>query len=116
MPRAMPAAKQDAVVLPIEDNRPVQTVRHRNIKAAIWRNETQNGPMYSITPSRSYRDGEAWKDSHSFSYDEIMNLTKVLLDAHTCITALRDKERTTSPTAGPKAASGGSASPAKPAS
>jgi hypothetical protein len=115
MPRATPAGKRDAVLLPADDNRPVHTVRHRNIKAAIWRNRSDKGLMYSVTVSRSYRDGDAWKDSHSFSYDEIMNLTKVLLDAHTFITALRDKERTKPPTAAPKAASGGSASAANPA-
>jgi hypothetical protein len=116
MPRTTPAGKRDAVLLPADDNRPVQTVRHRNIKAAIWRNRSDKGPMFSVTVSRSYRDGDAWKDSHSFSYDEIMNLTKVLLDAHTCITTLRDKERAKQQTVTPKAASGGSASAAKPAS
>jgi hypothetical protein len=116
MPRSSPAGKREAALLPANDNRPVQTVRHRNIKAAIWRNRSDKGPTYSVTVSRSYRDGDAWKDSHSFSYDEIMNLTKVLLDAHTCITGLREKDPKKPKTPAPKAASGGSASAANPAS
>lgn len=72
-------------------NKPVHTVRHRNIKAAIWKNETGKGPMYNITVSRSYREGEQWHDSHSFGYDDLMNLAKVLYDAHSYITALRSK-------------------------
>src|SRR6478609_5489105 len=36
-------------------NKPVHTVRHRSIKATIWKNETSNGPMYNVTVVRSYR-------------------------------------------------------------
>lgn len=73
-------------------NRPIHTVRHRSIKATIWRNPTEKGPMYNVTVARSYRNGEEWRDSHSFGYDDLMNLAKVLSDAHTFITAYRDKE------------------------
>jgi hypothetical protein len=69
-----------------QGNLPVHTLRHRNIKAAIWRNDTDKGPMYNVTIVRSFRDqsGE-WKDSHSISYDDIMNV----YEAHAYISSLR---------------------------
>jgi hypothetical protein len=39
-----------------------------------------------------YRDGEKWKDSQSFGFDELMNLAKLLADAHTYISVLRDRD------------------------
>lgn len=77
---------------PGNHNLPVHTVRHRNIKATIWRNQTENGPMYNVTVARSYKDGEEWHDSHSFGYDDLMNLAKVLYDAHSYISNLRAQE------------------------
>jgi hypothetical protein len=74
-------------------NRPFQEVRHRNIRATIWRNESAKGPMYNVTCSRSYRDGEEWKDSHSFGFDDLMNLAKALYDAHSVISAQHSKDR-----------------------
>ena len=73
-------------------NQPVHTVRHRSIKATIWRNETEKGYMYNVTVVRSFRDGEGWRDSHSFSYDDLMNVAKLMYDAHSVISALRAKD------------------------
>jgi hypothetical protein len=79
-----------------DDNRPFHEIRHRNIRATVWRNDTVKGPMYNVTVSRSYRDGEQWKDSHSFAFDDLMNLAKALYDAHSFISAqqARDHDRT----------------------
>ena len=76
-------------------NRPVHTVRHRRLRATIWKNQTEKGPIYNVTLSRSYRNGDEWRDSQSFSYDDLMNLAKVLFDAHSFISTLRAKERKT---------------------
>ena len=50
--------------------------------------------MYKVMVVRSYREGEAWHDTHSFSFDELMNVAKLFSDAHTWITAERAKENT----------------------
>ena len=74
-------------------NKPVHTVRHRSIKATIWKNETSNGPMYNVTVVRSYRDdNDAWKDSHSIGYDDLMNVAALMYEAHAYISGLRAKE------------------------
>ena len=74
-------------------NKPVHTVRHRSIKAAIWKNETSNGPMYNVTIVRSYRDDNGdWKDSQSIGYDDLMNVAALMYEAHAYISSLRAKE------------------------
>jgi hypothetical protein len=91
----MPSSVQhpDQALLPgVTSNVPVHTLRHRTLKVAIWRNRSEKGPMHSVTLSRSYRDGNVWKESRSFSDNEIMNLAKLLFDAHTFIMGLRAKE------------------------
>ena len=77
------------------DNRPVHEIRHRNIRATIWRNTTGDGrSMHNVTVSRSYRDDKGeWHDSTSFGFGELMNLAKALYDAHSFIAALIAKER-----------------------
>lgn len=89
MPKTAPATS--------ESNRPVQEIRHRNIRAAIWRNPTEKGAMYTVTVSRSYRDDAGqWHDSNSFSFDDLMNLAKCLYDAHSAIAGLVAKDRSAS--------------------
>jgi hypothetical protein len=67
-----------------QGNQPVHTVRHRGLKATVWRNQTEKGPMYNVTLVRSYRDrasGE-WHDTASFGYDDLMNLSALMYEAH----------------------------------
>lgn len=64
------------------NNRPVQEIRMGRVKAAIWENETQNGPRFSVTVQRIYKDGEEWKTSDSFGRDDLPLLAKVLDRAH----------------------------------
>ena len=79
-------------------NRPVHTIRYGTIQAAIWRNIVDNGnasrPMYSVTFSRSYRDGDAWKDSSSFGSDDLLVVAKAANDAHTFIHQHRSRDAT----------------------
>jgi hypothetical protein len=67
-------------------NKPVHSVRYRNLKAAIWRNEGQTGPFYSVSFSRSYRDGQdAWHDVNSFNANDLPMLAKLANDCHSWI-------------------------------
>lgn len=89
------------------DNRPVHEIRHRNIRATIWKNDTAKGPMYNVTVSRSYRDdaGE-WHDTASFGFSDLMNLAKALYDAHSAIASAIARERLGKPVAGGNEKSG----------
>lgn len=71
--------------------RPVHTVRFGALKAAVWLNETSVGPIHNVTVSRSYKDGETWKDSGSFGYDDLLPLAKALNAAHSWINEQRQK-------------------------
>ncbi len=75
------------------DNRPIHTVRHRSLKATIWRNETDKGFLYSVVVTRSYRDKESntWHDTHSLGYDDLMNVAALMYEAHAFISSLNAK-------------------------
>ena len=66
-------------------NRPVHEVRFGRIRAAIWQNETENGPRHNVTITRLYKDGNEWKDSTSFGRDDLPLVAKVCDQAHTWI-------------------------------
>ena len=44
--------------------KPAHEIRHRSIKATIWKNETPNGAWHNVTVTRLYKDGE---ESPAFS-------------------------------------------------
>jgi hypothetical protein len=65
---------------------PVHVVRLRNIRAAIWQNDTEFGTRHNATVSRLYKDDEGqWRTSDSFGRDDLLLLAKVLDLAHTWI-------------------------------
>jgi hypothetical protein len=57
--------------------KPVHQVRFGRIRAAIWQNNTDNGPRHNVTVSRLYRDGDRWRDSTSFGRDDLPLVAKV---------------------------------------
>ena len=60
---------------PIDDrnfmpkDKPVHEVRLGAIKAAIWKNDTDNGVRFNTTFSRLYKDGDEWKNTFSLAKD-----------------------------------------------
>ncbi len=58
--------------------KPVYEVRLGRIRAAIWLNETENGPRYNVQISRLYKDkNDKWKDSSSFGREDLPLVGKV---------------------------------------
>lgn len=68
-------------------NRPVRVIRLGRIRAAIWVNQTESGPVYNTTFERLYKpEGEEqWKSSESFGTNDLLMLAKVADLAHTWI-------------------------------
>lgn len=60
--------------------KPEHSIRLRNIRAAIWKNETDQGARFNVTVSRFYKDGDNWKNSDSFGRDDLLVVAKVLED------------------------------------
>jgi len=58
--------------------RPVETLRDGAIKAAIWKNESENGPFFNVTFSRTYRNGDGeLHDTDSFSGTQLLQLARL---------------------------------------
>lgn len=65
--------------------KPAHKLRAGGIEVAIWRNEGEKGPWYSVTMSRSYKKGEEWRQADSFAADDLLLLAKLLDQAHSWI-------------------------------
>lgn len=74
-------------------DQPVHEVRLGAIKAAIWKNNTENGVRYNTTFSRLYKDGKDWKHTDSFGRDDLLVLAKVSDTAHSWIHEQEQKDR-----------------------
>ena len=75
------------------NTKPVHEVRFGAVKAAIWRNETDNGPRYNVTFKRIYKDDEGnWKSTSSFGVGDLLVVAKVADNAHTFICGFRTEQ------------------------
>ena len=73
---------------------PVEEVRIGSIKAAIWRNEGDNGPRFNVTFQRLYRTEEGnWQSTNSFGRDDLLVLMKVADATHTRVMQLLGEKR-----------------------
>ena len=63
------------------NNKPVHTLRHGAISASIWRQDTDKGPMFNVTFQRSYKEGDAWKNSTSFGRNNLLLLSLLTMRA-----------------------------------
>jgi len=64
---------------------PVHKITFGLIHVAIWKNEGSKGTFYNVTVTRSYKDGEEWKESQSYGRDDLPLVSKALDQAHTWI-------------------------------
>jgi hypothetical protein len=62
---------------PDDPTQPAKTFRIRNVRAAVWANPGEYGPMYSVQFSRGYKDGDEWKSTASFGRDDLLVLAEV---------------------------------------
>jgi hypothetical protein len=73
--------------------KPAHKIRNRTLAVTIWKNDSDKGPWYSVTPSRSYRQGDQWKESDSFGEDDLLPLAKLLDEAHSWIVNAQQADR-----------------------
>jgi hypothetical protein len=76
-----------------EKAKPAHKIRAGAIELAVWRNEGEKGPWFSVTMSRSYKQGEEWKQSDSFGADDLLLLAKLLDQAHSWIISQPTKQQ-----------------------
>jgi hypothetical protein len=54
------------------------------VRASVWSNESENGPWYSVSFSRLYKDKDGqWQDSTRFSREDLPLLMKAADQVHT---------------------------------
>jgi hypothetical protein len=58
-------------------NKPANEIRLGNIKAAIWKTDTENGARFNVTLCRIYRTDDKWKSTTSFGRDDLQLVGKV---------------------------------------
>jgi hypothetical protein len=60
------------------NERPAHKLRMGLIDVAIWRREGEHGPFYTVAPSRSYKQGEEWKQADNYGADDLLVLAELL--------------------------------------
>ena len=61
---------------------PAHKLRISNLSVTIWRNTSDKGTWYSVSPSRSYKQGdETWKETDSLGFDDILTMAELLRQA-----------------------------------
>jgi hypothetical protein len=58
-------------------DQPVQQIRIGRVRAAIWRNETEDGAKYSIVLTKLYKTANRWQDTGHFGRDDLPLISKV---------------------------------------
>lgn len=67
-------------------SKPAHKIRFGNLSVTIWRNSSDKGTWYSVTPSRSYKQGdETWKESDSLGADDLLPMAELHRQAFTWI-------------------------------
>jgi hypothetical protein len=80
---------------PASENKPHEHLTIGAVRAAIWANQTQHGPMFTATFQRRWKDagtGE-WKTSTSYGRTELLQLAKLADRVHSRILILDNLER-----------------------
>jgi hypothetical protein len=72
---------------------PVEKFRDGAIEVAVGRNESEKGPWFSVTSTRSYKPDEKWKQSDNLGKDDILPLCKLLDQAHSWILKQQQQQR-----------------------
>jgi len=66
-------------------SQPAHKIRSGTLQVTIWRNTGEKGTWYSVNPSRGYKMGDAWRETESLGFDDLLEMAKLLDQAHTWI-------------------------------
>lgn len=71
--------------------KPVHEIKCGGVKASIWKNTGDHGNFHTVTFSRAYRDGDAWKSSASYRFAHLLALAFCVAEAQVWIFASERK-------------------------
>ena len=76
--------------------KPVHEIRLGRIRATIWAHRTESREAwFNVTVSRSYKDGNQWKDTSAFGRDDLPIVAKVADMAYAWVWAHEEAPKTT---------------------
>lgn len=77
-----------------EKQKPVETIRDKELKIAIWKNEGKNGTFYRTSaPTKSYKEGEDFKETTGMDGHDQLRLAWLHTEAHRKIVELEVADR-----------------------
>ena len=56
--------------------KPTHEVRVNHVKLALWKNETANGPFFSVTVSRVFKKDDKWQRTANLNGSDMLALAK----------------------------------------
>jgi hypothetical protein len=68
-----------------EKNKPAHTIRGSvgsGLKLTIWPHESDKGPWFTATPTKSYKDDAGWHETTSFKQQDFLELSEMFREAH----------------------------------
>ena len=68
---------------------PAATLRDGATKATLWQQQSEKGVFYNVTLSRTYKDGDEYKNSSSFSGAELLRVARLAGKAYDLAQELR---------------------------
>jgi hypothetical protein len=74
-------------------SQPAHKIRSGTLQVTIWRNHGEKGNWYTVIPSRGYRQDDAWKETESLGFDDLLSMAKLLDSAHSWIGHQLDADR-----------------------
>jgi hypothetical protein len=66
-------------------SQPAHKIRIGTLQVTIWRNQSERGNWYSVIPTRGYKQDDAWKETDSLGFDDLLAMAKLLDLAHTWV-------------------------------
>lgn len=79
---------------PAPKNEPAARHYDGRLKAAVWKNPGERGPIYNATLSYSYQDKDgAWRDTNSIPGHELLRAGRLLEKSYDSVRELKDRDR-----------------------
>ncbi len=71
-------------------NQPAAKIRDGVLSVTIWKNEREDDKAYyAVTLSKSYKDGEVWKETDNLNADDLLKSSNLLQQAYNKILELK---------------------------
>lgn len=69
--------------------KPAAILRDGSLKATLWQRQTEKGVFFNVSLTRTYKEGEEYKDSNSFSGPELLRIARLATKAYDLANELR---------------------------